>query len=181
MVSYGQGDYQAFEELYNRNKAPLYRYFLRQLKHSALAEEFSHEVWLRIIKSRESYFPKAKFTTYLFQIAHNRIIDHFRQSSKENLINIEDHNDLQIPAGDAGNPESKLDSDRGKQQLITLINLLPGEQREVFLLKEEGGLSIEDIANVVGENAETIKSRMRYAVKKLKEGMLQYFNGYQDE
>jgi RNA polymerase sigma-70 factor (ECF subfamily) len=171
MVSYGCGDSRAFDELYRRNKAPIYRYFLRQLSQVALAEEFTHEVWLRVINARESYFPKAKFTTYLFQIAHNCLIDHFRKASTKREINIDNQMVDEIQTSVENNPESLVDADRGKELLLTLVKQLPDEQREVFLLKEEAGLSIGEIASVVNENAETVKSRMRYAVKKLKDGM----------
>ena len=177
MLNYGRGDVEAFEELYRRNKGSLYRYFFRHLNQSSLAEEFSHEVWLRVIKARESYYPKAKFTTYLFHIAHNRVVDHFRKNSNIREVEIDDQNELEMVNGHKENPESKLEVDRGRQQLLSLVNLLPQEQREVFLLKEEAGLSIDDIADVTGENAEAVKSRMRYAVKKLKNGMQQYLNG----
>jgi len=174
MISYSQGNVSAFEELYHRNKAPLYRYFLRQLNQVALAEEFAHEVWLRIIKSRQSYLPKAKFTTYLFQIAHNHLVDHFRKFSKMTEVNLDDNEDEVHSTITSGNPESSVDREKQKEIMLALISELPSEQREVFLLKEEGNLSIEEIAQVVNENAETVKSRMRYAVKKLKEGLKPY-------
>ena len=174
MISYSQGNVSAFEELYHRNKAPLYRYFLRQLNQVALAEEFAHEVWLRIIKSRQSYLPKAKFTTYLFQIAHNHLVDHFRKFSKMTEVNLDDNEDEVHSTITSGNPESSVDREKQKKIMLALISELPSEQREVFLLKEEGNLSIEEIAQVVNENAETVKSRMRYAVKKLKEGLKPY-------
>ena len=171
MISYSLGDADAFEELYHRNKAPLYRYFLRQLSQVALAEEFTHEVWLRVIRSRESYTPKAKFTTYLFQIAHNYLVDHFRKTSNVNEVNIEDNENEAQGDSVANDPASNIDREKCKALLLSLIRELPSEQKEVFLLKEEGNLSIEEIAQVVNENVETVKSRMRYALKKLKNGL----------
>ncbi|WP_455375163.1 sigma-70 family RNA polymerase sigma factor [Kaarinaea lacus] len=171
MISYSLGNAEAFEELYHRNKAPLYRYFLRQLDQAALAEEFAHEVWLRVIKSRESYLPTAKFTTYLFQIAHNHLVDHFRKTSKVREVDIEDNEDEVQNVFDASDPGAVIDKEKCRALLLSLIKELPEEQREVFLLKEEGNLSIEEIAQVVHENIETVKSRMRYALKKLKNGM----------
>lgn len=176
MISYSLGNAEAFEELYHRNKAPLYRYFLRQLNQTALAEEFAHEVWLRVIKSRESYLPKAKFTTYLFQIAHNHLVDHFRKHSKIREVNIEDNEEEAQNLLDASDPGAVIDKEKCRAIILSLIKELPEEQKEVFLLKEEGNLSIEEIAQVVNENVETVKSRMRYALKKLKSG-LQAFVG----
>jgi len=174
MVSYSRGDAEAFETLYQRNKTALFRYLLRQLDQVALAEEFAHEVWLRVIRSRHSYEPKAKFTTYLFQIAHNHLVDHFRKSAKVKEVNIEDSENEVQDSIVTDDPESSIDREKQRQIMLALIRELPGEQREVFLLKEEGNLSIDEIAQVVNENTETVKSRMRYAVKKLRDGMQPY-------
>lgn len=174
MISYSRGNVEAFEELYRRNKGALYRYLLRQLNQVALAEEFAHEVWLRVIKSRLSYTPKAKFTTYLFQIAHNCLVDHYRKTARVKEVNLEE-SEREVHEGVIiGNPEAGLDRERQKKLMLSLVTGLPDEQREVFLLKEEGNLSIDEIAEVINENAETIKSRMRYAMKKLKAGLEAY-------
>jgi len=174
MVNYSLGDADAFETLYHRNKGPLYRYFLRQLGQAALAEEFSHEVWLRIIKSRQSYLPKAKFTTYLFQIARNHLIDYFRKNSEVHEINYDDSVDEVHESIGAAVVESAIDRDKQRNLMSSLVRQLPSEQREVFLLKQEGNLSIEEIAQVIAENSETVKSRLRYALKKLKEGLMPF-------
>ena len=176
MVTYGGGDALAFDELYHRNKGPLYRYFLRQTSQAALAEEFSHEVWLRIIKSRHSYIPKAKFTTYLFQIAHNCLVDHYRKQSTNQEVDCDDEVINDIPAHGQSNPEAEVDNTQAQQTLLMLISQLPAEQREVFVLKQDAGLSIEEIAYVIEENPETVKSRMRYAINKLKAGMQEFLD-----
>jgi RNA polymerase sigma-70 factor (ECF subfamily) len=171
MMSYSRGDAVAFDELYLRNKAPLYRYFLRQTSQVPVAEELTHEVWLRVINARQRYLPKAKFTTYLFQIAHNCIVDHYRKFSRAQQVDCDDQFIDSMPANAENNPEKQLDRKQVKSLLVALIKQLPSEQREVFILKEEVSLSIEEIATVVGENPETIKSRLRYAVNKLKAGL----------
>jgi RNA polymerase sigma-70 factor (ECF subfamily) len=176
MSNYSLGDTAAFEELYHRNKAALYRYFLRQIQRAALAEEFAHDVWLRVINTRQSYLPTAKFTTYLFQIAHNRLVDHFRKSSTSNEIDCGEPFIEAVAANHADNPETAAGNTQIQRALARLIQELPPEQREVFLLKEEANLSIEEIANVISENPETVKSRVRYAVKKLKEGLQEYIS-----
>lgn len=175
MVNYSQGNPEAFEVLYHRNKAPLYRYFLRQLNQAALAEEFAHEVWLRIIKSRQTYEPKAKFTTYLFQIAHNHLVDHYRKASGFSEVNIEENEDEFVDSTHSLEPELIVDRQKSRELILSLVCNLPAEQKEVFLLKEEANLSIEQIAGVVSENAETVKSRLRYAMKKLKNGLASSF------
>lgn len=176
MVIYCLGDTAAFDELYHRNKSALYRYFLRQTRQVSLAEEFAHEVWLRVIKSRLAYLPQAKFTTYLFQIAHNCLVDHFRKLSTTHEIDCDDGVIDSAPANDNSNPETIADNHQMQYALLLLIQALPAEQREVFILKEEANLSIEEIAAVLAENPETVKSRMRYALQKLKAGMQEHLN-----
>ncbi|MGD8566973.1 MAG: sigma-70 family RNA polymerase sigma factor [Gammaproteobacteria bacterium] len=176
MISYGRGDVAAFETLYHRNKGALYRYFLRQTSQSAIAEEMSHDVWLRIIKSRERYLPEARFTTYLYQIAHNCLVDFYRKQANQPVMNgSEQHLDT-VPAGDDCDPEIQTDNRQARTALLQLLAQLPAEQREVFILKEEAQLSIEDIANVINENPETVKSRLRYATRKLKGGLQEWLN-----
>jgi len=176
MVNYSLGDTDAFEELYHRNKGGLYRYFLRQTRRVALAEEFAHEVWLRVINARNSYLPKAKFTTYLYQIAHNCLVDHFRKQSVSQEVDCDEQIVNTVPANDGEGPEAVTGHGQVQQALLTLILSLPVEQREVFILKEEANLSIEEIAKVIVENPETVKSRMRYAMQKLRAGMQEYLD-----
>jgi RNA polymerase sigma-70 factor (ECF subfamily) len=176
MVNYSLGDTLAFDELYQRNKGALYRYFLRQTRQVALAEEFAHEVWLRVINARGNYVPKAKFSTYLFQIAHNCLVDYFRKSSTTHEVDCDEQVINTMPANDHDDPAVVADYSETQRALLQLIQNLPAEQREVFILKEEANLSIEEIADVITENPETVKSRMRYAVKKLKAGMQEYLN-----
>jgi len=175
MVNYSLGDTEAFDELYHRNKGTLYRYFLRQTRQTALAEEFTHEVWLRVINARNQYLPKARFTTYLYQIAHNCLIDHYRKLSTKQEVDCDEQVIDSMPANN-GDPETVAGHDQVQRALLQLIQELPAEQREVFILKEEANLSIEEIANIVTENPETVKSRMRYAMQKLKAGMQEYLN-----
>ncbi|MDH5324119.1 MAG: sigma-70 family RNA polymerase sigma factor [Gammaproteobacteria bacterium] len=181
MSLYRQGNTEAFSELYRRNKAPLYRYFLRQTRHGAIAEELSQDVWTNIVRSRQSYKSTAKFTTYLYQVAHNRLVDHIRRSQSrpvENLTAISltqatDPNNKDCePSRSSDQPEQQAQSLEAGQRLLTLLQQLPEEQREAFILKEEAGLSLLEIASVTGVNVETAKSRLRYAVAKLKEGMV---------
>src|SRR5690349_1665810 len=78
MLAYAGGDAGAFERLYGRHKGPLYRYVLRSVKARGEAEEVFQDVWMKVIEARSRYQPKAKFTTWLYTIAHNRMVDHWR-------------------------------------------------------------------------------------------------------
>ena len=174
MMAYRGGDVNAFEILYRRHKGPVYRYLLRQCKNPAIAEEIFHEAWLGLIKAKDRYEPTAKFTTYLYHLAHNRLIDYYRRQAAGIPISCDDDPDplMERQADIAEHePENELDRQRMAKKLFGLIADLPDAQREAFLLREEAGMSIEEIAVATGVNAETAKSRLRYAVAKLRSGM----------
>lgn len=166
MLAYARGDSAAFETLYRKHKDALYRFFLRQCGNQALAEELYQEVWLRVIKARASYQNKAKFTTWLYRIAHNILVDHYRmpQTETDDETVAED-----IPDNAANDPEVILSGQEKIERFRVQLQNLPKEQLEVFLQKEEAGLSLEEIALTAGVNQEAIKSRLRYAVKKLRQ------------
>ncbi len=172
MLAYGGGDEQAFERLYRRHSPGLYRYMLRQCGNTALAEELYQDVWLKLINSAPRYRRQARFTTWLYHLAHNRLIDYYRRQGVRaayNLPQSDAHPEASAPAHDG--PQQQLRYQRLGSLLLDLIGSLPAEQRETFLLREEGGLTIEQIAEVCGEKAETIKSRWRYAIGKLRRGL----------
>jgi RNA polymerase sigma-70 factor (ECF subfamily) len=172
MLKYGDDDIEAFNVLYERNKAPLYRYFLRQTSPGTRAEELAQDVWTNIIRNRKNYSQKAKFTTFLFQVARNRLIDHYRRNkNRPHNGNSTDDDLTPIPANQNSQPEQQTQSQQQMIRLLSLVRQLPEQQRDVFLLKEEAGLNLNDIAAVTGVNVETAKSRLRYAMAKLREGM----------
>src|SRR3989344_985417 len=174
MTAYRGGDASAFEILYRRHKGPVYRYLLRQCNNPAIAEEIFHEAWLGLIKAKDRYEPTAKFTTYLYHLAHNRLIDYYRRQAAGIPISYDDDPDpLMERQADVAEhePENELDRQRMAKKLFGLIADLPDAQREAFLQREEAGMSIEEIAVATGVNAETAKSRLRYAVAKLRSGM----------
>lgn len=175
MNRYRDGDVSSFEILYERHKGPLYRYFLRQSGIAALAEELYQDVWLKIIQSHERYEVRAKFTTYLYHLAHNRLIDHYRRQASGFPLSYDDDPDdpeiEQVANTEIHEPENELDRRRQAQQLLNLLANLPDAQREAFLLREEAGLSLLDIAEITGVTAETAKSRLRYALVKLRQGL----------
>jgi RNA polymerase sigma-70 factor (ECF subfamily) len=175
MNRYRDGDAHAFEVLYTRHKGPLYRYLLRQCGAAALAEELFQDVWMKLIRARERYEVRAKFTTWLYTLAHNRLIDHYRRATAGVPISYDDDPDEplieQVADSTAREPDNELDRRRLGKRLLEQITALPEAQREAFLLREESGLSLEEIAKVTGVNAETVKSRLRYALTKLRHGL----------
>lgn len=166
MLAYARGDAAAFETLYLKYKDPLYRFFLRQCGNRALAEELYQDVWVRVIDARERYEARAKFGTWLYRIAHNILTDHYRRPVEEELPEPE-----VIPPSRVDDPEVIVGGQEKLARYRAMLRSLPDEQREAFLLKEEAGMSLEDIARITGENFETIKSRLRYATGKLKRAL----------
>lgn len=173
MRHYCAGDASAFDTLYLRHKGPLYRYLRRQLS-ARYADELFQDIWLTIVKARDTYRATAKFTTFLYTIAHRRLIDHYRRNSKVTLASYDENAEADddcaepLPSRESEQLEHAADRQRQVARLFELIEALPAAQREAFLLQEEGGLSVEQIAVATGVNAETAKSRLRYAVNKLR-------------
>lgn len=165
MARYRAGDLAAFEELYRRHKDALYRYLLRLGYHRDTADDVFQEVWGKVVRARAGYRPAALFRTYLFRIAHNCFVDYLRRNSRHEIAAPADP-DLQ-PAADA-DPEVHAEQFLLRRRLEHALANLPREQRDAWLLHEEGGLGPDEIAEVTGVNRETAKSRVRYASKKLK-------------
>ncbi|MBI3375875.1 MAG: RNA polymerase sigma factor [Betaproteobacteria bacterium] len=170
MLDYAGGDAAAFEVLYRKHRGGLFRYVVRSVREQRLAEELFQEVWLKVIEARARYAPQAKFTTWLYAIAHNRLIDHFRASGLRSVEMMMD--ELPDPPARAGEqPEQKAEVREQGARLIAALEAMPIVQREAFLLHEEAGLSVPEIAEVTGTEVEATKSRLRYAVAKLREAL----------
>ena len=167
MLAYGTGDVAAFQTLYARHRGPLFRHLSRQLRDASLAEEFFQDVWQRVITARERWRPEAKFTTWLYQIAHNRLADHWRAKqhrpdAPEDAVALAE----QVPDPDA--PDRRLSAFEERRRLQLALEELPEEQREVVLLRLEQELTLEEIGDITGVGRETVKSRLRYAMDKLR-------------
>jgi RNA polymerase sigma-70 factor, ECF subfamily len=174
MLAYARGEMRAFETLYSRHRAALYRYLVRQSRDGEIANDLFQEVWSRVVVNRSRYEPRAKFRTFLFTLAHNCFIDHCRRvRARPAGLGVEDADaaDL-LPAGDDSRPEHLLERSEDTRRYQAALATLPAEQRDVYLLHEESDLSLEEIARVTGVGAETAKSRLRYAVNKLKAALM---------
>ncbi|MDP6437789.1 MAG: sigma-70 family RNA polymerase sigma factor, partial [Gammaproteobacteria bacterium] len=113
--------------------------------------------------------PSAKFTTYMFHIAHNCSVDHYRRSGKHDVVVSDQDDSVPEPAASTGNPVAAAEASEMCKTLTDALNTLPVEQREAFLLHEESGLTLEEIGNITGVGRETVKSRLRYALGKLRQ------------
>jgi len=164
---YRRGDVTAFEKLYQRYRQTLYRYLVRNCSDSSEAEDIYHDVWSKVIHAKNP-FTDGSFQAYLFQIARNINID---RSRRNRLHIVTDEATLnEQPAADRPAEEQRHLQDCG-ERLVGELGRLPAEQRDAFLLKEESDLSLEQIARLVNVGRETIKSRLRYALKRLRDAL----------
>lgn len=164
MLAYRQGDAGAFDTLYTRHKGPLYRFILRAVRERALAEELYQEIWMRVIEARGRYEVRARFTTWLYTIAHHRLTDHWRKRGLK-VVELQDDHAAAPPADD---PEARAAGREDLQRIAQAITALPELQREAFLLHAEAGMTVAEIAAATGANEEAAKSRLRYALARLK-------------
>jgi RNA polymerase sigma-70 factor (ECF subfamily) len=176
MHAYGRGDAHAFEVLYARHKGATYRYFLRHAGgQAATADELHQDLWLKVIGARERYEAQAKFSTWLYTLARRRMIDHWRARDGVSLASLEDAETLAqaedslatLQDGSEDPLGASIDS-QARQRLVAALAEVPTLQRDAFLLHVEGGLSLDDIAGLTTAPVETVKSRLRYAYRRLR-------------
>lgn len=167
MLRYQQGDSAAFEKLYKRHKDPLFAYLYRSHVDLQVIEEVAQEAWMAVINAAERYRPTAKFKTYLYAIAHRKLVDYWRKNKIEYLVDRVDEKGEALVENVPG--PSKLTSATVdlSMDLLLALESLSKEQQQAFLLKEEG-FTRQEIAVMTGSNEETIKSRIRYATGHLR-------------
>ena len=167
MLAYAAGRTEAFEQLYARHRTRLYRFLLRQLRDGALADDLFQDIWQRMIAARAGWTPDASFASWLYRIAHNRIADHWRaQQYRPPAPENADERTARIP--DPDTPERTLSEFEQRRGLQLALDELPDEQREVIVLRLEQELTLEEIGAITGVGRETVKSRLRYAMDKLR-------------
>ena len=175
---YGRGDTAAFETLYRRHEMRVWRYLQRNVDNRATADELMQEVWFAVARESKRYEPTARFTTWLFTIAHNRMIDSIRKSRRQTSLETLGYEAesvvQQLTADPSAGPLAAAVAQDQAGGLARALEKLPSEQRETFLLQMEGDLSVEEIAAITDSSFETTKSRLRYARTKLRELLKEY-------
>jgi RNA polymerase sigma-70 factor (ECF subfamily) len=167
---YRQGDAEAFGELYARHRLGLFRFLCGLCGDHAQAEEVFQETWMSLIRSDSQPLGAASFKTWLYQIGRNRLIDHWRKLGRHQgrQESFDEQLHGEALAGESVDPERELSLSRDQQRLQGALESLPEEQREVFLLRTHGDLELNEIAELTKTPAETVKSRLRYAMQKLR-------------
>lgn len=176
MLAYAAGDAAAFERLYDRHERPLHRYFLRQGVPAATADDLLQDTFMTVVRGAARYRVEARFTTWLYTLARSRLIDHWRASGRLNLLD-EAANDDDPDASwtdrvvdlAAFDPERQALSREYALAFVAAVEALPPPQREAFLMHADGDLTLEEIATVSAVGVETVKSRLRYAMRRLRQ------------
>jgi RNA polymerase sigma-70 factor (ECF subfamily) len=175
LLAYRGGDTGAFKTLFDRYRGPLFNFLLRRARDRGRAEELYQEVWTRVIERRDDFRGDSKFSTWLYTIARNLCIDHARK------MKLRAHDSLDSRRTDSEKPRVARLSNPGpstealaggavlRRRIAAAVEALPDEQQEVFLLRQLQGLSFKEIADVVRVPANTVKSRMRYALERLQQ------------
>lgn len=170
MLAYRDGDELSFNELYSRHRAPLYRFILNSCANEATAAEAFQDVWAKVSQARLGYTDSAPFKAWLYRIARNNLVDGYRASNANPLQNADELDEetqvsaIQTPL----QPDEVAQLNANTSALSTALSTLPPEQREVILLRHIAGFTLTEIAEQLNENAETVKSRLRYAFIKLR-------------
>ena len=183
MARYAAGDASAFDALYQRHEMKVWRFLQRSVRNPATADELMQEVWFAVARQVRQYQPTARFTTWLFTIAHHRLIDNHRVAKPgaanptyggDNAGDAQQFVLEQVPDAAHREPLQQVLADGSAKALIAAVEQLPNEQREAFLLQAEGEQSVEEIAVTTGVSFETAKSRLRYARARLKVLLQEY-------
>ncbi|MGI9026737.1 MAG: sigma-70 family RNA polymerase sigma factor [Burkholderiaceae bacterium] len=181
MLAYAAGDASAFTRLYDRHERAVHRFFRRQSIGAEEADDLLQNTWMAVVRNASSYAPEAKFTTWLYTIARSKLVDHWRATRRHMALaldaandpdDVEDHDASnlleRIAAGESVRPDVQAMSREYANAFLAAVEALPIAQREAFLLHVEGGVSLEAIAAITSVGIETAKSRVRYAMKRLR-------------
>jgi RNA polymerase sigma-70 factor (ECF subfamily) len=174
MLAWQAGDAGAFDRIYHRHRGGVFRYLLRHCRDRATAEELHQDVWLKLIAAGASFDATARFSPWLYSVARNRMIDHWRGSRVQRHVSLDDDAgrdavaELLEDSNPAMNPQCAANALQEGALLVAALEALPAAQRDAFLLHVEGGLAVGEIAALTAAPAETVKSRLRYAYRRLR-------------
>src|SRR4051812_24957019 len=184
MVRYQRGEREAFAELVRRHNKPIYNFVLRHLRVPSVAEEVTQDVFMRLVQNAAEFKHEARFLTWLYTIARNLCIDQLRKLSHRRHASLDQpqrdgsEQSEARPLGDSvADPNPQASAERGalssevRSSIVKAVDSLPDDQREVFLLREVANLPFRDIAEITGVAENTVKSRMRYALDRLKDAL----------
>lgn len=185
MVRYQRGDAHAFAELVRRHSRTVYNFVFRQLREPSVAEDVTQDVFLRVVQNAGEFKHEARFSTWLYSITRNLCVDQLRRQSHRR------HASLDAPRAGAADdapslgegvadPHPRASTERSAESsevmasIVLAVESLPDDQREVFLLREVANLPFREIAEITEIPENTVKSRMRYALDRLRNALSEF-------
>jgi RNA polymerase sigma-70 factor, ECF subfamily len=182
MLRFQRGDIGAFSQLVQRHKTPLFNFILRHVRLPSAAEDLLQDVFLKVVQNSTEFKHEARFTTWVYTIARNLCIDHFRKMAHRNHDSLDQpRSSERKPLGERtqnqhidGNVERSALTRELRDQIVAAVENLPEDQREVFLLREVANLPFKEIALITDTPENTVKSRMRYALERLQSALQAY-------
>lgn len=172
-ISYVQGNNRAFDELLSRNQSKLFSYILFVVRDEDKANDLFQETFVKVITKLHQgrYVDSGKFGAWIMRIAHNVIMDWYREQRSRNLIEPTDENDLSNLSGNDvldSNVENRYVNDQIMVDVKNMMNMLPPTQSEVVFMRFYQDLSFKEIAEMTGVSINTSLGRMRYAILNLR-------------
>ncbi len=174
MVRYKRGDRDAFAELVRRYQRPLYNFSLRYVQNREAAREVTQDAFLRVVKRSADFKHESRFSTWIFAITRNLCIDELRKAKHRNHPSLDASSSDGPTLGEkVESPSGSEDGERGaannqlRNGILKAVDALPEDQKEVFLLRQMGGVPFAEIARITSTPENTVKSRMRYALERL--------------
>lgn len=180
---YQNGDSEAFATLLARYRRPIFGFVLRFTRDAASAEELAQDVFLKVIERSDSFEGNSKFSTWIYKIARNHCIDHKRKMVHRRHASLDQsrHEDAAPLREQVAAEQVPVDHQAAaapmRQRIEQAVDKLPDEQREIFLLRYTKQLKFREIADLVGVPENTVKSRMRYALERLREELADFDDG----
>ena len=163
-----QGDKEAFAQLYESHFDRIYRYVMLRLGDKAEAEDMTQQVFLKAYESVRSFKWKGiPFSAWLFRIAHNLVVDHLRRQRRRPSVSLEEA----LPVSDS-DPQREAERRVDIERVVSATKQLTGLQREVISLRFAGGLSVAEVARVLGKSEGAVKALQHSAIVALRRAMI---------
>jgi RNA polymerase sigma-70 factor (ECF subfamily) len=184
MLRFQGGDRSSFAILVRRHKTAIFNFILRQVRVASAAEDLVQDVFVRVVQNAADFKHEARFSTWAYAIARNLCIDHLRKMSLRRHPSLDQASGEDQDGPTLGEKQANTHPSASAERtaigaevgvrITQIVESLPAEQREVFLLREIGNVPFKDIAAMTGVPENTVKSRMRYALERLQEALAEY-------
>ena len=171
MLAYAAGHADAFDELYNRYRQPLYQFVLHGCSNKASAAEIFQDTWASVIQGRSQFSDTGTFRSWLYRIARNKLIDFYRKNTRveHDSYHEETAHDTVTTIEPPLTPSELAEIGTDQERIQRAVKALPWQQRDAVILKYVAGCSLAEISAQQGDSIETVKSRLRYAYKRLRQ------------